>query len=194
MKGTLKHTTTGWIVKYFNTAEAYDVMYCGDSLPLHPDDLDSEVIRWLDKKEVEFEIKYYWDGIMEQPIEVAKLIDATKEQTNGERFEEFMRTVEGYPELEGTINLCEDIIEKKTGKMTEEEWQAAENNPKPKYTPGKGISFYIENEISDEEIEKAANEYAWNYQCPSEVKMCKHDIISAWNNAIKWYKEQFKKK
>ena len=49
-----------------------------------------------------------------------------KEQTNGERFEEFMRTVEGYPELEGTMNLCEDIIEKKTGKMTEEEWQAAE--------------------------------------------------------------------
>jgi hypothetical protein len=49
-----------------------------------------------------------------------------KEQTNGERFEEFMRTVEGYPELEGTINLCEDILKKKTGKMTEEEWQAAE--------------------------------------------------------------------
>jgi hypothetical protein len=49
-----------------------------------------------------------------------------KEQTNGERFEEFMRIVEGYPELEGTLNLCKDIIEKKTGKMTEEEWQAAE--------------------------------------------------------------------
>ena len=49
-----------------------------------------------------------------------------KEQTNGERFDEFMRTVEGYPELEGTMNLCHDIIEKKTGKMTEEEWVAAE--------------------------------------------------------------------
>jgi hypothetical protein len=49
-----------------------------------------------------------------------------KEQTNGERFEEFIKTVGGYPELEGTTNLCEDIIEKKTGKMTEEEWQAAE--------------------------------------------------------------------
>jgi transcription elongation factor Elf1 len=31
-----------------------------------------------------------------------------------------------YPELEGTMNLCNDLIEKKTGKMTEEEWQAAE--------------------------------------------------------------------
>ena len=49
-------------------------------------------------------------------------------------------------------------------------------------------------EISDEEIEKAVNEYAEVYQCPSEVKMCKHDVISAWNNAIKWYREQLKKR
>jgi hypothetical protein len=44
-------------------------------------------------------------------------------------FDEFMESVKAlsdYPELEGTMNLCEDIIEKKTGKMTEEEWQAAE--------------------------------------------------------------------
>ena len=34
-----------------------------------------------------------------------------KEQTNGERFDEFMKTVEDYPELEGTVNLCNDIIE-----------------------------------------------------------------------------------
>lgn len=48
--------------------------------------------------------------------------------------------------------------------------------------------------ISDEEIEKAVNEYANVYQCPSELKMCKHDVISAWNNAIKWYREQLKNK
>jgi hypothetical protein len=52
----------------------------------------------------------------------------------------------------------------------------------------------FKQEISDEEIEKAASEYADFYQCPSEVKMCKHDIISAWNNAIKWYREQLKQK
>lgn len=51
-----------------------------------------------------------------------------------------------------------------------------------------------QTEISDEEIEKAVNEYANVYQCPSELKMCKHDVISAWNNAIKWYREQLKKK
>jgi len=44
-------------------------------------------------------------------------------------FDEFMESVKAlpdYPELEGTTNLCEDILKKKTGKMTEEEWQAAE--------------------------------------------------------------------
>jgi hypothetical protein len=51
-----------------------------------------------------------------------------------------------------------------------------------------------QQEISDEEIEKAINEYASAYQCPSEVSMCKHDVISAWNNAIKWYREQLKSK
>lgn len=66
-----------------------------------------------------------------------------KEQTNGERFEEFMRTVESYPELEGTMNLCEDIIEKKTGKMTEEEWQAAERAQTSKMYSEEEVKFII---------------------------------------------------
>jgi len=36
------------------------------------------------------------------------------------------KAVSEYPELEGTMNLCEEIIQKRTGKMNEEEWQAAE--------------------------------------------------------------------
>ena len=36
------------------------------------------------------------------------------------------KAVSEYPELEGTMGLCEDVIQKRTGKMTEEEWQAAE--------------------------------------------------------------------
>jgi len=39
---------------------------------------------------------------------------------------ESVKALSDYPELEGTTNLCEDILKKKTGKMTEEEWQAAE--------------------------------------------------------------------
>lgn len=108
-----------------------------------------------------------------------------KEQTNGERFEEFMNSVQ-YPELEGTMNLCNDII-KKTGKMTEEEWQAAENNLKPKYTPGSGISFYIANEISDEEIKEAAKDYHRN----NGVYYAQEKTFI---DAIKWYREQLKKK
>ena len=111
-----------------------------------------------------------------------------KEQTNGERFEEFMRTVEGYPELEGTMNLCNDITEKRTGKMTEEEWQAVENNLKPKYTPGKGISFYIENEISDEEIEKGAKEW-YNKEGAYSASAI---ALKTWVYAIRWYREQLK--
>jgi hypothetical protein len=55
------------------------------------------------------------------------------------------------------------IPKNKIVKMTEEEWVAAENNLKPKYTPGKGISFYIAKEISDEEIEMLA----WENPCLS---------------------------
>lgn len=159
-----------------------------------------------------------------------------QDKTNGERFEEFMKVVNDYkyPELEGTMNLCNDIIEKRAGKMTEEEWQAAE-----KGLPFKQLSLYehketiatadtpissqtstktettadyvdrlfvetlmefaretnsVPYEISDEEIMEAAYKYAEVYQCPTEIKMCKHDVISAWNKAIQWYREQLKKK
>jgi hypothetical protein len=49
-----------------------------------------------------------------------------------------------------------------------------------------------QQEISDEEILEAAYKYAEVYQCPTDMKMCKHDVISAWNKAIKWYREQLK--
>jgi hypothetical protein len=61
MKGTLHKTEQGWTVRYLDYKKAHDIMYCGESLPLHPDDLDSEIVRWaengsLENKEVEFEI------------------------------------------------------------------------------------------------------------------------------------------
>jgi hypothetical protein len=123
MKGILKHTSAGWFVMYSVMRDEITSGY--DSLPLYQETFDQTadqpIIPLVDGKQVEFEI------LIETPtfITVAKLI---KE----------------YPELEGTMNLCEDIIEKRTGKMTEEEWQAAENKLKPKYTADKGISFYIE--------------------------------------------------
>ncbi len=80
-----------------------------------------------------------------------------KEQTNGERFEEFMRTVEGYPELEGTMNLCEDIIEKRTGKMTEEEWQAAERAQTEPKDVVLGYKTSLDAQMLDSQLPKQEN-------------------------------------
>jgi hypothetical protein len=120
MKGILKYTTAGWFVWYTRKKDEITSGY--DSIPLHPSEKVDDSFR---DKEVEFKIIYYLETGIEEPFKVAELVKA-------------------YPYLKGTMNLCEDIIEKRTGKMTEEEWQAAENKLKPKYTPGKGISFYIE--------------------------------------------------
>jgi len=102
MKGILKHTTAGWYVWYNIKKDEITSGY--DSIPLHPSEKVDDSFR---DKEVEFKIIYYLETGIEEPFKVAELVKA-------------------YPELEGTMNLCEDIVEKKTGKMTEEEWQAAE--------------------------------------------------------------------
>ena len=51
-----------------------------------------------------------------------------------------------------------------------------------------------QTEISDEEIEKEADKYSDAYDCPSKIKLCKHDIKAAFINSIGWYREQLKKK
>jgi len=79
------------------------------------------------------------------------------------------KAVSEYPELEGTMNLCEEIIQKRTGKMNEEEWQAAE----------RAQTYGNTNEISDEEIENLLRT-SWGLS---------DELI----NACKWYREQFKK-
>jgi len=38
MKGTLHKIDSVWSVKFFDHEEARDVMYCGETVPLHPDD------------------------------------------------------------------------------------------------------------------------------------------------------------
>ena len=173
MKGILKNTTAGWFVWYNVMRDEITSGY--ESLPLHPDNvkdlLDTYEVNPMEGREVEYEEVgiYNRNGqVGYRYVNYAKLI-AAKEQTNGERFEEFMRTVEGYPELEGTTNLCEDIIEKKTGKMTEEEWQAAERAQTPRM-------------YSEEEVLKILYK-SHNAESTS--------IIA--NTLKKWF-EQFKKK
>jgi hypothetical protein len=84
-----------------------------------------------------------------------------------------------YPELEGTMNLCEEIIQKRTGKMNEEEWQAAERAQTSANT----------NELSDEEIEKGAREW---YEKEGAYKPSAI-ALKTWIRGAKWYKEQLKK-
>lgn len=61
MKGTLTKTEQGWAVKWFDSAQAHDIMYCGESLALHPKYLkDANLINggytnFYEGKEVEFE-------------------------------------------------------------------------------------------------------------------------------------------
>jgi hypothetical protein len=83
-----------------------------------------------------------------------------------------------YPELEGTMKLCEDIIQKRTGKMNEEEWQAAER-----------AQTSTKTEISDEEIEKGAINFC--IKNVDEEAMAWHDIFVT---SAKWYREQLKNK
>ena len=119
MKGTLHKTEKGWQVSY----AIHDMVakrWTAGKLPLHPDDVkeieeDSKIFDNIEARiaaypEVEFEVvKEYTDSHTNQVQKYAKLIKTE------------------YPELEGTMNLCTDIINKKrTGKMTEEEWQEAE--------------------------------------------------------------------
>jgi len=89
------------------------------------------------------------------------------------------KAVSEYPELEGTMNLCEEIIQKRTGKMTEEEWQEAERAQTSGNT----------NEISDEEIEKGAREW-YDKEGPYKPSAI---ALKTWVYAIRWYSEQLKK-
>jgi len=66
MKGKLHKTEQGWVVKYFDPNKSHDIMYCGESLPLHPDDVsqikeDSLIFDNIDARiaaypDVEFDI------------------------------------------------------------------------------------------------------------------------------------------
>jgi hypothetical protein len=72
MKGTLNKTEQGWVVRWAQE----DPRDPKAELPLHPEyqtilplDLD------LEGKEVDFEFKYHWEEGMDQPTDVAKLIE-----------------------------------------------------------------------------------------------------------------------
>ena len=102
MKGKIQKRHEKWVVWYFDSEKSYDIMYCGESLPLHPDDLkqiqqDAQVF-----DNIEARIAAYPDVDFE--IVEVRVIGGLK------KFAKLIPTNVEYPELEATMNLCNDMI------------------------------------------------------------------------------------
>ena len=121
MTGKLQKIDDNWFVAYKMDSDL--IATDGGLISLHPDDveqirLDSIVFDNIEARigsypYVEFHFHELWEEVDgdTKVTRTAKLGPAPKNE---------------YPELEGTNALCEDIIKKRTGKMTEKEWVAAE--------------------------------------------------------------------
>jgi len=138
MKGILKKAAKGWFVWYNVLRDEVTTGY--DSLPVLQLEFSvsekQPIIPLENDKEVEFEIVRYCPYHKCSPTEpkgctidcaytevkYAKLTEK-KVQTNAERFDEFMDTVNQppYPELEGTLEVCKDIINFRTSEISDEE-------------------------------------------------------------------------
>jgi len=125
-------------------------------------------VEWLEQEFIKLESTIGVHGKMYELIEQAKEMEKQQIIDAAERWKGTDFAEKYYAETYGSKGSDDHIVD--TNEMVSSQ-----------------------TEISDEDIEKAVNEYANVYQCPSEVKMCKHDIISAWKLAIEWYREQLKK-
>lgn len=72
--------------------------------------------------------------------------------------------------------------------------QSEDRNEQLQFLADQAQELNLGYEISDEEIENESENYSNAYECPSKIKLCKHDIKSAWINGIGWYREQLKNK
>ena len=117
MLGVLKHTAAGWFVWYQVMVDEITSSY--ESIPIHPHQDELKMVELLNTPVCEFEGRQVDFDIVKENIDTGAL-ESPYIKVN------FAKLKPEYPELEGTMNLCEDIVKKKTGKMTEEEWQAAE--------------------------------------------------------------------
>ena len=150
MKGTLHKTEQGWTVRYLDYKKAHDIMYCGESLPLHPDDeslwmfaeLNEEWKDKLDGKEVEFEIVSRVLGASGISQTFAKLITSKEQQK---------QLITEIMELDAKDGLYEDVKPKiDIQPMTQEEMNEI-RNPAYKY-------FNIDDTVNDtvNELDKLA--------------------------------------
>ena len=106
-------------------------------------------------------------------------------------------------------DLHRERTTKKTGKMTEEEWQAAERAQtssqqteisdevlkKTLEDVNKQPMTFVPNEISDEEIEKATSERSINYSSGRTYPEIRHlSYANGFIEGAKWYREQLKQR
>jgi hypothetical protein len=205
MKGILKQASKGWFV-WYESIRADLIANGYDSLPVLQLEFSvsekQPIIPLENDKEVEFEIVRYCpyhkcspsepkgctvdcaytevkyaklvekdntsdqtvlmkdkNGIFYEMSTREKMVSTMKAKTNGERFDEFMDLVNQppYPELEGTLEVCKDIIN------------------------------FRSSEISDEEIEEAADEFSNNY---SIYDSAQDDVQFGFREGATWYREQ----
>jgi hypothetical protein len=115
MKGTLNKTEEGWLVEYLCHQSKDDKRCFWKRIPLHPSDVSTCIkysdysIDWIGKQ-VEFEIEEFWETGLESVMEVAKLIENTE-----------------YPELQGTIDLCQDIVNRKDEELEADKYLMESN-------------------------------------------------------------------
>lgn len=145
MKGILKQAAKGWFVWYDVLKDEVTTGY--DSLPVLQLEFSlsekEPIIPLENDKQVEFEIIRYCPYHKCSPsepkgctidcayteVKYAKLIDK-KVQTNREKFDEFMEGLNQppYPELEGTLEVCKDIINFRSSEISDEEIDIATKN------------------------------------------------------------------
>lgn len=102
MTGIIRKTDEGWKLEY----SYLDHTEIGvDLIKTYYDIIEKELDERYEDAEVEFNIKYYWEDGMKQPTEIAELV-LIKDQYE-------------YPELEGTMALCKEMIG-----LTDEEIEA----------------------------------------------------------------------
>ncbi len=164
MKGILKKAAKGWFVWYNVLRDEVTTGY--DSLPVLQLEFSvsekQPIIPLENDKEVEFEIVRYCPYHKCSPtkpkgctidcayteVKYAKLTEK-KIQTNAEKFDEFMDSVNQppYPELEGTLEVCKDIINFRSSEISDEEiYQASFNKESVHWHDGfiEGAKWYRE--------------------------------------------------
>ena len=115
MKGKLTKLETGWSVVAIEEGDwkTYYPLHPADAAEIEADSkrFDNIEARIAAYPDVDFQIEDYWETGLEEVIQVAKLIGSeTRCEYSG------LPAVESYNEIEGTIELCKDMIDKQKNK------------------------------------------------------------------------------